>query len=253
MGENSTWADISFKFTGKRALVTGGGAGIGRAIAIGLVKAGAETYALCKNQKYLDELVAEYPSIHPLCVDLSDWSAARLAVESLPPIDFLVNNAAVFKQSAFVETVPEQFDELYEVNVKAVLNVSQVVVKSLIARSSPGAIVNISSQASLRVLKMSSSYCASKGALDQLTRVMALELGPHKIRVNSVHPTTVKTETARPFWEDESQVGPMIERIPLGRIAEATEIAGPVLFLLSDAASMINGTFLTVDGGFTVW
>jgi L-xylulose reductase len=246
-------ASFSFKFTGKRALVTGAGQGIGREIAIALAKAGAETYALSRTKKYLDELVVEYPSIKPVVVDLADWSAARLAIEALPPIDFLVNNAALFQQSALVDTKKEELDQLFEVNVKAVLNVSQVIAKSLIERGSPGSIVNISSAASMRGLKLCLTYCATKGALDQMTRVMALELGPHQIRVNSINPTSVKTELARPFWENESQIGPYRARIPLGRIAEVSDFIGPTLFLLSDASSMVNGTFLMVDGGLTVW
>jgi len=243
---------VAFKFDGKRALVTGAGRGIGRAIAIALAKNGAETYALGKTQKNLDDLVAECPSIRPICVDMSDWAATRLAVEGLAPIDLLVNNAAVSQLAPFLEVQPEHFDESFEVNVKAVINISQVVAKSLISRGSPGAIVNISSQASVRAFADHTIYCAAKGALDQLTRMMALELGPHQIRVNSINPTVVMTDMGRKHWDNDTIGGPMKAKIPLGRFAEVSDVVDPVLYLLSDSASMVHGAFLMVDGGFTV-
>jgi L-xylulose reductase len=173
-------------------------------------------------------------------------------VEGLAPIDLLVNNAGIGVLEPFLEAKPEAFDQTFTVNVKSVLNISQVVAKSLIARGSPGAIVNISSQASVRAFTEHTVYCASKGALDQLTRVMALELGPHKIRVNSVNPTVVMTELGLKHWGNEKNGGPMKARIPLGRFSEISEVVEPVLYLLSDSSSMVHGTFLMVDGGFTV-
>jgi len=126
-----------------------------------------------------------------------------------------------------------------------------VVAKGLIARSSPGSIVNISSQASVMALDSHSLYCATKGALDQLTRVMTLELGPQKIRVNCVNPTVVLTDMSL-HWDTSAEGVIMKQRIPLRRFAEVAEIVNPVLFLLSDAASMITGAMLMVDGGYTI-
>jgi len=137
------------------------------------------------------------------------------------------------------------------INVKSIINVSQVVAKSLIARGSPGSIVNVSSQAAVIALDSHTIYCASKGALDQLTRTMTLELGPQKIRVNSVNPTVVLTEMSL-HWDTNPLGAVMKKRIPLGRFAEVSEIVSPVLFLLSDAASMISGASLMVDGGYTI-
>jgi len=243
---------FSYKFDGKRALVTGAGRGIGNAIAIALAKCGAETYALAKTQANLDALVAECNSIHPVCVDLADWSATRKAVEALPPIDFLVNNAAVAKLDSFLDVTPEDIDISFEINVKAVINVSQVVAKSLISRGSGGSIVNVSSQSGKRALLDHTVYCATKGALDMTTKVMALELGPHKIRVNSVNPTVVMTDMGRKNWSDDTKRNGMLSRIPLSRFAEVSEVVGPVLYLLSDEASMVHGHFMMIDGGYTV-
>lgn len=244
--------NISFKFAGKRALVTGAGRGIGRAIAIALSKAGAETYALDRTQADLDSLVKEVKAIKPIWVELRDWTDTQSVVEGLGQIDLLVNNAAILQLTPIADARPEEFDQSFEVNVKAVLNVSQAVAKGLIAKGVPGAIVNISSQESVRAVEYYGIYGATKGALDQLTRAMALELGPHKIRVNSVNPTIVLTEMGKMLWNDESRAEKMKTRIPLGRFAEVSEIVNPVLFLLSDGASMIHGTILMVDGGFTV-
>jgi len=243
---------FSYKFNGKRVLVTGAGRGIGNAIAIALSQCGAETYALGKTQANLDALVAEHPSIRPVCVDLADWSATRKAVEALPPIDLLVNNAAVAKLDQFLDVKQEDIDISFEVNLKAVINVSQVVAKSLISRGSPGAIVNLSSQSGMRALLDHTVYCATKGALDMTTKVMALELGPHKIRVNSVNPTVVMTDMGRENWSEETKRNGMLSRIPLRHFAEVSEVVGPVLYLLSDEASMVHGHLMMVDGGFTV-
>eukprot|EP01137_Pigoraptor_chileana_P019742 Opistho-2@81189 len=113
-----------------------------------------------------------------------------------------------------------------------------------------GSIVNISSQASQRPLVNHTAYCASKGALDQLTRVMALELGPHNIRVNCVNPTVVMTDMGRLGWSDPAKAGPMLSRIPLNRFAEVSDVVNATLFLLSDRSGMVHGCMLPVDGGF---
>lgn len=244
-------ASVTFNFAGKRALVTGAGRGIGRALAIALSKAGAETFALSRTKETLDSLVKEYPAIHPVCVDLSKWDETRKAVEQLGQIDFLVNNAGIALRQPFLEVDQESIEKTFKLMFDAVVNVSQIVAKTMIKNKKPGAIVNISSQVSKRATVAQAVYGASKGALDNLTKTMVLELGPHQIRINSVHPTVVLTDMGK-YWNDEKVGGPMKARIPLGRFAEESEMVGPVLFLLSDAASMVNGAFLTVDGGFTV-
>jgi L-xylulose reductase len=243
--------NVSYKFTGKKALVTGAGDGVGRGIAIALAKAGATTYGLSKTQAHLDSLVKESPTIKPICVDLADWTATKTAVEAIGQIDMLVNCAAVLQLASFVDVKPEQFAQSFEVNVKSVLNVTQIVAKSLMTKNAPGSIVNISSLLSTKVAEKYGIYSSTKGALDQLTRSFALELGPNKIRINSVNPTLVLTEMAKPFLENEAAAAAYKARIPLGRFAEVEDVVGPVLFLLSDASNMVNGTILFVDGGIS--
>ncbi|CAL8380654.1 unnamed protein product [Gadus morhua 'NCC'] len=243
---------MEISFVGKRALVTGAGKGIGRATALALVRCGAEVTAVTRTRADLDSLVLECPSIRPVCVDLADWDAtdAALRDDVVGPIDLLVNNAACASLQPFLEVTPEEFDRSFSVNVKAVLHVSQLVARGMKSRGRGGAIVNVSSQASKCALKDHTVYCATKGALDMLTKVMALELGAHQIRVNSVNPTVVMTEMGRLGWSDPAKARTMTSRIPLGRFAEVEDVVNSVLFLLSDKSAMTNGVALPVDGGF---
>ncbi|MBN3280165.1 DER reductase, partial [Polyodon spathula] len=130
------------------------------------------------------------------------------------------------------------------------LLLEQIVARGMRSRGSGGSIVNVSSQASQCALQDHAVYCATKGALDMLTKVMALELGPHKIRVNSVNPTVVMTAMGRISWSDPMKAGPMMSRIPLGKFAEVEDVVNAILFLLSEQSAMITGATLPVDGGF---
>lgn len=217
---------------------------------VALARCGAEVVAVTRTQSDLDSLLQECPSITPVCVDLSDWDATETALSEAGPVDLLVNNAACAMLQPFLEVTPEQFDMSFNVNVKAVLHVSQIVARGMKARGSGGSIVNISSQASQCALKDHTVYCATKGALDMLTKVMALELGPYQIRVNNVNPTVVMTDMGRVGWSDPAKARDMTSRIPLGRFAEVEDVVNSVLFLLSDKSSMTNGVTLPVDGGF---
>ncbi|KAJ4940720.1 hypothetical protein JOQ06_027015 [Pogonophryne albipinna] len=240
--------DISF--AGKRALVTGAGKGFGRATALALARCGAKVTAVTRSQADLHSLLQECASITPVCVDLADWGATEAALQDVGPIDLLVNNAAIATLQPFLEVTPDKFDQSFDVNVKAVLHVSQMVGRGMVARGSGGSIVNVSSQASQRALREHAVYCASKAALDMLTKVMALELGPHQIRVNSVNPTVVMTDMGRLVWGDPEKSKTMMSRIPLGRFAEVEDVVNSILFLLSDKSSMTSGVSLPVDGGF---
>ncbi|XP_063618535.1 L-xylulose reductase-like [Cydia splendana] len=240
--------EISFK--NKRVLVTGAGQGIGRGIAVELWRAGAEVVAISRTKSYLDSLQKEYPSITTVALDLADWEQARKVLVTLGHFDCLVNNAALGLTEDFLTTTPENFDLLMNVNVKSVLNVSQVVAKKMIDAKTGGSIVNISSQASKAALWGHVTYSATKGAIDAMTRVMALELGPHNIRVNAVNPTVIMTEMGRLGWSDPQKAEGMLSKIPLGRFGEVSEVVNAVCFLLSDKASMINGVELPIDGGF---
>jgi NAD(P)-dependent dehydrogenase (short-subunit alcohol dehydrogenase family) len=150
-----------------------------------------------------------------------------------------------------MDTDIDVFDKVIAINARGALLVTKYASRSMIRLGRGGAIVNVSSQASLVALKGHISYGSSKAALDNITRVSALELGPHGIRVNGVHPTVVMTEMSAFYWGRPDIGGPFLEKMPLGRWATEAEIAAPIAFLLSDGASMITGVSLPIDGGFT--
>lgn len=238
-------------FKGKKVLVTGAGRGIGRVVCSCLARHNAEVFALSKTQEHLISLKKEYPSIKIICVDLCNMENIKKEVQELPDdITLLVNNAGYANIQSFLDVTEEAFDTTMNVNIKAVLFLSQIIAKKMIANGKGGSIVNVSSQASLRALPDHATYCASKGALDMLTKVMALELGPHQIRVNAVNPTVVMTDMGKKAWEDPEKGRPMLNRIPQGKFAEVADVVRPIMFLLSEQSDMINGVQLPIDGGF---
>ena len=236
-------------FAGKRALVTGAGKGIGREVARMLAARGAEVIALSRSPEDLESLRAEI-GCATIAVDLADIEAAKARVRDVLPVHLLVNNAAITSLESVLEARAESVRAVLDVNLMAPLFLAQVVAGDLVARGMPGAIVNVSSLAAQTGLRDHAAYCASKAGLDALTRVMALEFGPHRIRANSVNPTVTLTPMAELAWSDPEKAGRMLARIPLGRFVQPAEVAEAVCFLLSDAASMVNGVALNVDGGF---
>lgn len=234
---------------GKRVLVTGAGKGIGRATVLALHARGARVVALSRDPADLAALAAE-TGCETIAVDLADASAARAAVERALPLDGLVNCAGIAKLASFVDTSLADFEETMAVNTRAPMLVAQVVVRDWLARGAAGAIVNVSSVAAKLGIARHTAYCASKAALDAMTRVMAVELGGHGIRVNSVNPTITLTPMGRQAWGDPARAQPMLDRLPLGRFAEPGEVASVIAFLLGDEAAMVHGACIDVDGGF---
>ena len=241
---------MSASFHFKRALVTGAGKGIGRGIALKLAYLGAKVHAISRTQADLESLRKECSDIDVCNVDIADWDKTRLEVESIGPIDLLVNNAGVLQLSPFVDATKDHLDNVFDINFKAAFNISQVVVKGMIERGQGGSIVNISSIGGLKpYVPATSVYGSSKAALNMLTRNMASELGPHNIRVNSVNPGVLLTSMVLKHNDAETIKPWFIPRIPLGRLTEVDDVVNTTLFLLSDQAAMVNGVTLSVDGG----
>ena len=236
---------------GKSVLVTGAGKGIGRATVADLARRGMRVIALSRSANDLAEIEAEH-GCRTLAVDLADAEATRAAAEAALPFDYLVNNAGIAALESVLDTTPETFDHVMAVNARAPLIIAQVYARDVIARGEKGAIVNVSSIASFLGFADHAAYCASKGALDGLTRVMANELGRKGIRVNGVHPVITLTPMAVKAWSDPAKSDPMLKRIPLGRFVEPAEVAAVIAYLLSDDAAMVNGVDLPVDGGFLI-
>lgn len=248
---------MNISFTGKTILVTGAGKGIGREITQYLTKCGGKVVAVSRTQADLDALREEC-GCEVIRADLSDAALSRQAAEKAVArsggIDLLVNNAGISVPQSFLETTADAFDKTMAVNVRAAMIFAQVYAKHVIdtgkAKSHSCAIVNLSSQASKAALADHAAYCASKGALDMLSAVMALELGKHQIRVNCVNPTVTLTPMGEMAWGDPKKSGPMLAKIPLGRFAYPKDVAHAVAYLLSEHADMIHGVTLPIDGGF---
>jgi L-xylulose reductase len=236
-------------FKNRRALVTGAGKGIGREIAVMLRRCNAQVVAVSRTQSDLEALQKEI-DCETIVADLGKAAEARQIAEQAGDVDLLVNNAAIAILEPFLQTKVESWDTTMAINLRAAFIVSQAVAKRMIKRGVAGSIVNVSSMSSFQALPDHAAYAASKAGLDQLSKVMAVELGRFGIRVNSINPTVVMTEMGKRAWSDPVKGGPMLARIPLGRFAECEDIASVVCFVLSDAAAMLNGLALRVDGGF---
>ena len=235
--------------SGKRALVTGAGKGIGREIVAALARRGAAVVALSRSAADLEALRAE-TGCETILADLEDTEAAAQAVRAALPVQLLVNNAGIARLDPALGVSEATFFQVMRVNAWAALRMAQVVGADLVSRGEGGAIVNVSSIAAALGLPEHVAYCASKAALDAVTRVLAVELGPHGIRTNSVNPAVTLTPMADLVWSEPAKAAPMLARIPAGRFVQPGEVAEVVCFLLGEGAAMVNGTCLDVDGGF---
>jgi NAD(P)-dependent dehydrogenase (short-subunit alcohol dehydrogenase family) len=243
---------ISFDFAGRRALVTGASSGIGRAVAVRLAQSGAAVTAVGRNAAALDALHAEEAGCTPLVVDVGDAAALERALATLPAFDLVVNCAGIALLESALDLQAQSFDAVMAVNARAAALVASRCGKAMIAAGVRGSIVNVSSQAALVALDAHLCYCASKAAMDAITRSLCLEFGPHGIRVNSVNPTVTLTPMAEQAWADPAKSAAALRNIPMGRFAQVEEVVAPILFLLSGGASMISGVALPVDGGYTI-
>ena len=242
--------NATFDFSGRSVLVTGASSGIGRATVEALCASGASVVAAARNVNELARL-AEETGCEPMMLDVSDESAIDDALGSLDAFDGLVNCAGIALLERAVDTTGTSFDRVMAVNARGAVLVAKHVARGMIDAKRAGSIVNVSSQAALVALDDHLSYSASKAALDAVTRALCVELGPYGIRVNSVNPTVTLTPMAVQAWSDPAKRDPALKAIPLHRFAESAEVAAPIMFLLSDAASMISGVCLPIDGGYT--
>ncbi|SDO25220.1 NAD(P)-dependent dehydrogenase, short-chain alcohol dehydrogenase family [Nakamurella panacisegetis] len=238
------------EFEGRTILVTGAGGGIGGATVRQLVAKGADVIAAGRTAESLEKIVAE-TAARPLVFDLESEESIKNAVDGLD-LWGVVNCAGFGGEIASPQdTDIDVFDKVIAINARGALLVIKYAARTLIRLGRGGSIVNVSSQASLVALTSHVSYGSSKAALDNITRVSALELGRYGIRVNSVNPTVVMTDMSNFYWGRDDIGKPFLEQMPLGRWATEDDVAGPIVFLLSDASAMISGVSLPIDGGYT--
>jgi NAD(P)-dependent dehydrogenase (short-subunit alcohol dehydrogenase family) len=245
----------SFRLDGRRALVTGAGRGIGRAAAAALAEAGAHVVLVSRTAAELEALAEAIRqaggSAEPLVLDVADVAATRDALAAQPAFQVLVNNAGTNRPAPFLEVTPEDYDAVTDLNVRAAFFVAQDVARRMVHAGIRGSIVNVSSQMGHVGGENRTVYCASKHALEGLTKAMALDLAPFGIRVNSLCPTFVRTPMSAPFFENPEFRAKTLARIPLGRLGEVEDLMGAIVFLASDASSLMTGASLTIDGGWT--
>ena len=238
-------------FDGRTILVTGASGGIGGATVRQLRAAGADVIASGRSVEALDKVASQTGCCRTLPFDLASEDSVRGAIEGLD-VWGVVNCGGFGGEIATpMDTDISIFDKVISINARGALLVTKYASQSMIRIGKGGSIVNVSSQAALAALFGHISYGSSKAALDNITRVSALELGRYGIRVNSVNPTVIMTEMSAFYWGRPEIGGPFLEQMPLGRWATEDEIAAPIVFLLSDGASMISGVSLPIDGGYT--
>jgi L-xylulose reductase len=238
------------EFDNRTILVTGATGGIGGATVRKLVGKGAPVIASGRDTAALAELAAE-TGAQPLAFDLTSEDSVKAALADLE-LWGVVNCGGYGGEIATPQdTDIDVFDRVISINARGALLVTKYAARTLIRLGNGGSIVNVSSQASLVALTGHISYGSSKAALDNITRVSALELGQYGIRVNSVNPTVVMTDMSNFYWGRPEIGGPFLDQMPLGRWATEDDIAGPIAFLLSDDAAMISGVSLPIDGGYT--
>ena len=245
----------SFRLDGKRALVTGGGRGIGLAAASALAQAGAHVTVAARTGT---EVAATAEAIHArgdaadaLVLDVTNVDAVRATIARAEPFDILVNNAGTNRPAPFVDVKVEDFDFVVGLNVRAAFFVAQAVARKMIEAKRAGSIINISSQMGHVGAARRTVYCASKHAVEGFTKAMAIELAPHRIRVNTLGPTFLETPMTRPFFENEEFRAEVISKIKLGRLGQLDDLTGAVVFLASDASALMTGSALVIDGGWT--
>ena len=248
-----------FEIKNKIALVTGAGKGIGKASAIALAEAGADLIILSRTKSDLDKVKKQIVKLKRNCqsyvCDVSNYDEVKSVFKEIKKIDILINNAGTNRPEHFVKIKKEDMDYVVDLNIKAAFHVAQMGAKIMIQsknrKSIGGSIINMSSQLGKVGAPIRSIYNMTKFGIEGLTRGMALDLAKNNIRVNSICPTFVETPLVKNFFKDKKFKKAIMDNIPLGRLATESDIATAVVYLASNASSMMTGSSLFIDGGWT--
>ena len=245
----------SMRLDGMKALITGASSGVGLGCAVALAEAGSHVVLSARNIGGLNDVVdaiqSKGLSAEAMMLDVTNTNSIRESIENHDPFDILVNSAGLGRHSPSKDTLVEDFDDVMNVNLRGAYFVTQAVAKGLIKAKKPGSLINISSQMGHVGGIDRAVYSASKHAVEGFTKAMAIEWGPHQIRVNTICPTFIRTPLTQSTFDNSERRKWIEEKIKLGRIGEVEDIMGAVVFLASEASAMITGSALMVDGGWT--
>ena len=245
----------SMRLDGMKALITGASSGVGLGCAVALAEAGSHVVLSARNIGGLNDVVdaiqSKGLSAEAMMLDVTNTNSIRESIENHDPFDILVNSAGLGRHSPSKDTLVKDFDEVMSVNLRGAYFVTQAVAKGLIKAKKSGSLINISSQMGHVGGIDRAVYSASKHAVEGFTKAMAIEWGPHQIRVNTICPTFIRTPLTQSTFDNPERRKWIEEKIKLGRIGEVEDIMGAVVFLASEASAMITGSALMVDGGWT--
>jgi sorbose reductase len=250
-----------FDLHGKAALVTGGSSGIGKTVALAYLEAGAQVAIAARNSEALEKVAGELASaghgrVLPICCDVTQpeqvASMVAKVIAELGGIDVAVCNAGIVSVATMLDMPLEEFHRIQNTNVTGVFLTAQAAARAMVKQGRGGVIVNTASMSGhiINIPQQVSHYCASKAAVIHLSKGMAVELAPHKIRVNSVSPGYIRTELVEPLADYHAQWEP---KIPLGRMGRPEELAGLYVYLASAASTYMTGSDIVIDGGYTCW
>ena len=245
----------SFRLDGKNALITGAGRGIGMGASIALAESGANVTLVSRTEKELKDLTGHLNSqgfkASYEVLDVNNEDEVSKFINNAEPFDILINNAGTNRPAKLIDTKIEDFDYVMSLNVRSVINLTKLIVKKMLDSNIKGSIINVSSQMGHVGGPNRTTYCSSKFAIEGFTKSLAIELGPDGIRVNAICPTFIQTPMTEPFLKDEDFKKATIGMIPIGRLGEVTDLMGPFVFLASEASSLMTGSSILVDGGWT--
>lgn len=245
----------SFRLDGKRVLVTGASSGIGQGSALALADAGG--YVVCaarradKLAETVDEITSRGGSAEAATLDQADLEALTDFMAEHGPFDVILNSAGLARHGPALETKPEDYDAAMALNLRSAYFLSVEAARGMIDKGAGGSIIHISSQMGHVGGQERAVYCAAKHALEGMSKAMAIEWGPHKVRINTICPTFVVTELTRPTFADPAKREWIESKIKLARLGEVEDIMGAAVYLATDASALVTGTSILVDGGWT--